>query len=101
MWSNQILNEFPTFISQYAMELLHSLGSIFDTKYFSNEDLRNLIIDYAKRDDQCFYQLALHAYRQLKLNDTFDLCQIFTEDNFNRLKVVLQQDPADSVCHVS
>jgi hypothetical protein len=99
MWSNEILHELPTFTSQYAMELLHSLGSIFDTKYFSNDTLRTLISDYAKRDDQCFYQLALHAYRQLKLNNGSALSEIFTEGKFNQLKDVLQEHSTDLVCH--
>ena len=99
MWSDGILHELPTFTSQYAMELLHSLGSIFDTKYSSNDTLRALISDYAKRDDQCFYQLALHAYRQLKLNNGSDLSEIFTEENYNQLKDVLQQNSIDLVCH--
>jgi hypothetical protein len=99
MWSSEILEEFPTFTSQYAMELLHSLGSIFDTKYFSNDTLRTLVADYAKRDDQCFYQLALHAYLQLKHDKESDLGETFTEKHFNLLKDVLQQNPIDSVCH--
>lgn len=92
MWSNSILNEFPTYYSQYAIELLHSLGSIFDTNYLANENLRNLMIDLAKRDDKCFYQLALHAYKQLQINNSFDLMTVFNNENFNSTKVVLQEN---------
>ena len=96
MYSNTILNEFPTFTSQYAVELLHSLGSKFDTAYISNENLRNLMINFAKNDQYGFYQLALHAYHLLKINDDFDLCEIFNEENFNKIRAVFQQNSNDS-----
>ncbi len=91
MWSNLILNEFPTYHAQYAVELLHTLGSIFDNIYFSNENLRHVMIEFAKQDDQCFYQLALHAYRQLQINESYDLMTVFNDREFNAMKDSLQE----------
>lgn len=98
MWSNTILNEFPTFTSQYAMQLLHSLGSKFDTIYFSNANLQSIMLDFAKRDDHCFYQLASHAYWKLRRNQQYDLSEIFNEEKFNILEDFFQMDQ-DWVCY--
>jgi len=96
MWSNTILNEFPTFTSQYAMELLHSLGSKFDKIYFSNENLQSIMLDFAKRDDHSFYHLASHAYWKLRRNQQYDLLDIFNEEKFNALQSFFEID-SDSV----
>lgn len=101
MWSNSMLKEFPTFHSQYAVELLHSLGSIFDNNYLSNENLRNLMIDLAKQDDKCFYQLALHAYKTLQLNNSFDLMTIFNDEKFNTMKDSLEEDTTNPVGYIN
>lgn len=98
MWSNTILDEFTTFTSQYAMELLHSLGSKFDTNYFKNESLGHLMADFAKRDSQCFYQLALHAYWKLKRKDEYDLFEIFNEENFTAVQDFFQDAASEWVC---
>jgi hypothetical protein len=97
MWSNSILNEFPTFNAQYAIELLHSLGSVFDNHYLKNGNLRNVMQDFAKRDDKCFYQLALHAYKKLQKYDSFDLRTIFNEEEFLVIKDLVNDDEKDLV----
>jgi hypothetical protein len=97
MWSNSILNQFPTYQAQYAIELLHSLGSIFDNNYLNNENLRNVMIDLAKQDDKCFYQLALHAYRQLQIDNSLDLITVFNDEKFNSMKDLLKEDVENSV----
>jgi hypothetical protein len=94
MWSNSILDEFPTFQTQYAIELLHSLGPIFDNNY-----LRNVMIDLAERHEESFYQLAYNAYRQLKTNDSVDLLSIFNEEGFNAIKNFLEQIATNPVYH--
>jgi hypothetical protein len=99
MWSNSILDEFPTFQTQYAIELLHSLGPIFDNNYLRNENLRNVMIDLAKRHEESFYQLAYNAYRQLNTNDSVDLLSIFNEEGFNAIKNFLEQIATNPVCH--
>jgi hypothetical protein len=91
MWSNSILDEFPTYYTQYAIELLHTLGSKFDKIYFANENLRHVMIDFAKQDDQCFYQLALHAYQQLQINEFYDLMTVFNDQEFNAMKDSLKE----------
>ena len=98
MWSNTFLSEYPTYTSQYAMELLHSLGSKFDINYMSDDNLRNLMINFAKRDSQCFYQLALHAYWKLKRQTDYNLFEIFTEDKFIEIQDFLQETTDDWVC---
>ena len=97
MWSNSILNEFPTFHAQYAVELLHTLGCRFDNIYLANENLRQVMIDFAKRDDQCFYQLAYHAYRQLQINESYDLMTVFNEQEFNTMKGEAKETTDNSV----
>ncbi|CAF1034913.1 unnamed protein product [Rotaria sordida] len=59
MWSKSFINEYKTFYCQYTIELLHLLGFVFDNNYSTNENLRNMMIELAKRNDKCFYQLAL------------------------------------------
>jgi hypothetical protein len=92
MWSDSLLNEFSTFKAQYAIEILHSLGSIFDRSYLTNENLRQVMINLAKRDEKCFYQLALHAYEQLQINDSFDLSTVFNEEEFDTVKNFIDED---------
>jgi len=92
MCSNTNFTEFTTFTGQYAMELLHSLGSKFDTSYFSNESLQSMMVDFAKRDDHCFYQLASHAYWKLRRNNQYDLFEIFNEEKFNTVQDFFQTD---------
>ncbi|CAM4813503.1 unnamed protein product [Rotaria magnacalcarata] len=77
------LSEFPTFNAQYAIELLHSLNSTFDSQCSTNENLRNIMLDLAKRDDNCFYETALRAYRQLQNDKSHDLTTIFNNKEFN------------------
>ena len=98
MWSDTILNEFPTFTSQYAMELLHSLGSKFDTNYLKNESLGHLMIDFAKRDGYCFYHLALDAYWKLKRNDEYDLFETLNEQKFTAVQDFFQDAASEWVC---
>ncbi|CAF3141033.1 unnamed protein product [Rotaria sp. Silwood2] len=81
-WSNSFLDPYPTFGTRYALEMLHSLGSLFDNKYITNESLRTIMIDLANRDDKCFYKLALNAYQNLQKNESLDLMTIFNEDEF-------------------
>ena len=99
MWSNEIFNEYPTFISQYAMELLHSLGTKFHAIYFTNESLRSMMIDFAKCDDHCFYQLVLHAYWKLKNNAQYNLLDIFNAEKFHDVQNFFQMEENFSVCH--
>lgn len=98
MFSNIILNEFTTFTSQYAMELLLSLGSKFETNYLKNESLGDLMVGFAKRDSQCFYQLALHAYWKLKRNEEYDLFEIFNERKFIDVQDFFQEASSEWVC---
>jgi hypothetical protein len=100
MWSNSIINKFPTFHAQYAVELLHSLGAVFDTHYLTNENLQNIMHDFAKRDDNCFYQLALHAYRELRMNSSFDLTTIFNDEAFYTMNDSLKEEIENSVSEI-
>lgn len=90
MWSESYFNEYSTFYGQYALELLHSLGCIFDNAYSNNENLRNKMIHLAKQNDYCFYELAFEAYKRLQQNKSFNLTTVFNEQtlsaqpNFNR-----------------
>ncbi|CAF4720264.1 unnamed protein product [Rotaria sp. Silwood1] len=81
-WSNSFLDSYKTFGAQYALEMLHSLGSSFDNKYVMNESLQTMMIDLANKDDKCFYKLALNAYHSLQKNESLDLMTIFNEDEF-------------------
>ncbi|CAF2732560.1 unnamed protein product [Rotaria sp. Silwood2] len=85
MWSKSFISEYTTFDAQYAIELLHSLGSVFDNNYSTNENLRNVMIELAKRDNKCFYQLALHVYKKLQRNNSFDLTTVFNDEEFNAI----------------
>ncbi|CAF1146461.1 unnamed protein product [Rotaria sordida] len=96
MWSKSFINKFPTFDAQYAIELLHSLGSIFDSNYSTNENLRNKMIQLAKRDDKCFYQLALYAYKKLQENNSFDLTTVFNDEEFTAMYDFHQRDVENS-----
>ena len=50
------------------------------------------LIDLAKRDAECFYQLALHAYRELGLDKSFDITTIFTDEEFNTMKKSIENN---------
>ncbi|CAF1332700.1 unnamed protein product [Rotaria sp. Silwood1] len=96
MWSKFFISEYTTFDAQYAIELLHSLGSVFDNSYSTNETLRNLMIKLAKRDEKCFYQLALYAYKKLQRNKSFDLTTVFNDEEFNAIYDFYKRDEENS-----
>ncbi|CAF1118346.1 unnamed protein product [Rotaria sordida] len=81
-WSNSFLDPYQTFRARYALEILHSLGSLFDNKYATDESLRTMMINLANRDDKYFYKLVLNAYQGLQKNESFDLMTIFNEYEF-------------------
>ncbi|CAF4241987.1 unnamed protein product [Rotaria sordida] len=85
MWSKSFINEYKTFYCQYTIELLHLLGSVIDNNYSTNENLRNMMIELAKRDDKCFYQLALYAYKRLQRNNSFYLTTAFNDEEFTAI----------------
>lgn len=80
------------------MELLHSLSLKFDTIYLSDENFRSTMINFAKCDDNCFYQLASHAYWKLRHNKQYDLLEIFNQEKFDKMQDFFQIDD-DWVCH--
>jgi hypothetical protein len=86
-WSETVLNNYLTFDGQYAFEMLHSLGSVFDEKYSLNKSLQRLMIELAKKDDKRFYALALQAYEKLRHNKSLDLTTIFNQENFNKMSL--------------
>ena len=86
-WSKMFLNNYLTFDGQYAVEILHSLGSVFDEKYSMNKDLQNTMIELAKQDDKRFYALALQAYEKLRHNKSLDLTTIFNQEKFNAISL--------------
>lgn len=85
-WSKSFFDPYSTFQARYALEMLHSLGSLFDNKYITNVSLQTMMIDLANRDDKCFYKLALNAYKDLQHNESPDLTHIFNEDEFQYIK---------------
>lgn len=95
-WSNEILNDYPSEHSRYAVSLLHSLGYVFDDRYLHNPNLQNFMINLAQKNDRHFYQVALKAYYELKKCYWIDLFAIFEnspskttfDDQINYVSVV-------------
>lgn len=63
--------------SLYAISMLHSLGYLFDDKYFTNELLQGIMVELADENEKYFYQLAVKAYNELKECHWLDLTTIF------------------------
>jgi hypothetical protein len=86
MWSAELIDQFPTFYSQYAIELLHSLGDRFDQRFVSDVRLRDTMIELAKQDECAFYKLALHVCQKLEESAAFDPATVFNKEDFNSWK---------------
>lgn len=98
--SQSLINEYPTFYSQYAIELLHTRGEKFDNLYLNDESLRNIMIALAKKNDRCFYELAKHAYLQLKKDQVIDLKTIFNDEEFDDMCEWLENSAKQSVSYL-
>ncbi len=89
-WSINDLNPYQTENTRYAISMLHSLGYVFDDKYFDNEILRNLMIKLAQQDEKHFYQLSLKVFYELKKCHWLDLTRFF--NNNNSIKIINHEE---------
>ena len=94
-WSNSLLEHYQKFKSRYALEMLHSLGPVFDNKYIMNTSLQKTMISLAEQDQTNFYKLALIAYENLQKHESFDLTTIFNESEFEHCTLDLSKSDDD------
>ncbi|CAF1284234.1 unnamed protein product, partial [Didymodactylos carnosus] len=78
--------------SLYSMEMLYSLGFIFEDKYNFSTKLQQSMNDLTSRCDNTFYQLTLNAYKELKQDHCLDLTKIFNEEKFKEIQNELLLD---------
>ncbi|CAF3170689.1 unnamed protein product [Rotaria sp. Silwood2] len=96
-WSNSFLEPYQTFKNRYALEMLHSLGFVFDNKYSTNTSLQTMMISLAKRDEKNFYKLALIAYQTLQKDESVDLMTIFNENEFEHSTLDLSKPDEETL----
>lgn len=99
-WSSSFLDAYKTFKGRYTLEMLHSLGSVFDDKYMTDESLQSMMINLANRDDVCFYRLALNAYEQLQKNESVDLTSFFNEEECDYYEYNLSKSNAEEQVNI-
>ena len=87
LWDKIEFNWYPTSDAVYAIAMLHSLGYLFDDKYLMNSRLQNTMVELAEKDDKCFYQLAVKAFRELEKCHWLDLTTVFNQKEFNQIKI--------------
>lgn len=90
-WSADELKWFLTDETRYSVEMLHSLGYVFDDKYLFNSTIRNRIIRCAEEDQQTFYQLVQLAIAQLRKCHWTDLLNIFNVNKWRSVSVAHRQ----------
>ena len=84
-WTNNDLRWYQTEWARYALAMLHSLGYLFDDKYFHNPTLQNRLIEFAEENDRGFYQLCLRTLDELQRSHWLDLTAVFHQDPWTKI----------------